>query len=162
MRGKSALFAAALAAALAAAPLARALDFKPYARGSFAELKKAHAGRPFIAHYWSVTCAPCLAELGEWAKIVARKPGFDVVFVNTDGPGDRARAVLRLDKAGLASGAHYAFDDDFAEKLFYEADPTWRGELPFTALVDGAGGVVTVVGAVDDPLIVDWLAKSAR
>ena len=31
--------------------------------------------------------------------------------------------------------------------------------MPFTALVAPDGGVVTVTGAVDDPLITEWLTK---
>jgi hypothetical protein len=38
----------------------------------------------------------------------------------------------------------------------------WRGELPYTALVDAEGQLVTVTGAVDDPLIVEWLGKTGR
>ncbi len=152
------LLSLVLAFALAASN-AYALDFKPYGRGAFAQLTKAHAGKPLIVHFWSVTCPPCLAELPQWAKIVAEKKGIDVVFVNTDSDEDRARAQARIEKAGLSNAAHYGFADDFVEKLYFEADKTWRGELPFTALVAPDGGLVTVTGAIDDPLIVEWLEK---
>lgn len=154
MRLLSFLFAIALAAGGA-----HALDFKPYARGAFAALAKAHAGRPLIVHFWSVTCPPCIAELPQWAKIVAEKKGIDVVFVNTDSEEDRPRAQARLEKAGLSNATHYGFSDDFVEKLYFEADKSWRGEMPFTALVAPDGGLVTVTGAVDDPLIAEWLEK---
>lgn len=154
------LFALALALALAASGAA-AFDFKPYARGAFAQLTKAHAGRPLIVHFWSVTCPPCLVELPQWAKFAAEKRGIDLVFVNTDSDEDRARAQARIEKAGLSNADHYGFADDFVEKLYFEADKTWRGELPFTALVGPDGGVVTVTGAIDDPLIVEWLEKRA-
>lgn len=148
-----------LALSLAASG-ARALDFKPYGRGAFAQLIKAHAGRPLMAHFWSVTCPPCIAELPQWAKIIEEHKGIDVVFVNTDDEEDRARAVARLEKAGLAKATHYGFSDSFVEKLYFEADKSWRGELPFTALVAPDGGVTTVTGAIDDPLVIAWLAKS--
>jgi thiol-disulfide isomerase/thioredoxin len=148
-----------LSVALAASGAAFALDFKPYGRGDFAKIVKAHAGKPLILHYWSVTCPPCLAELPQWKKIVDERTDIDVVFVNTDDESDRARASAWLEKAGLTGAAHYGFADDFAEKLHFEADKTWRGEMPFTALVAPDGGVVTVTGAVDDPLITGWLEK---
>jgi thiol-disulfide isomerase/thioredoxin len=156
MRLLSLVFAFALAASGAAA-----LDFKPYGRGAFAQLTKAHAGRPLLVHFWSVICPPCLVELPQWAKLVAEQKGIDVVFVNTDDEEDRGRAQARIEKAGLTNAEHYGFADDFVEKLYFEADTTWRGELPFTALVAPDGGVVTVTGAVDDPLIVEWLQKRA-
>jgi len=139
---------------------ALALDFKPYGRGAFAELVKAHAGRPLMMHFWSVTCPPCLLELPQWAKVVAENKSVDVLFVNIDDEEDRARVEARAEKAGLAKAAHYAFADSFVEKLYFEVDTMWRGELPFTALVAPDGGVTTVTGAVDDPLVTAWLAKN--
>lgn len=135
------------------------MEFKPYKRGSFAELRKAHAGRPLVAHFWSVTCAPCLSELPEWAKIARRDNAFDIVFVNTDRDSDRARAEKRLEKAGLTQATHYGFADSFEERLYFEADPSWRGELPFTALIGANGGVTTVIGEMDDPSIMKWMEK---
>lgn len=135
------------------------LDFKPYGRGDFDKIVKTHAGKPLILHYWSVTCPPCLAELPQWKKIVDERKDIDILFVNTDGDEDHARAAARLEKTGLSGAKHYGFADDFVEKLYFEADTTWRGEMPFTALVAPDGGVVTVTGAVDDPLIVGWLEK---
>jgi thiol-disulfide isomerase/thioredoxin len=141
---------------------ASALDFKPYGRGAFAQIVKAHGGRPLVIHFWSVTCPPCIAELPQWAKMLEAQKGVDIIFVNTDGEEDRPRAEARLEKAGLGKAAHYGFADDFVEKLYFEADRSWRGELPFTALVAPDGQVTTVTGAVDDPLVVNWLGKAGR
>ena len=153
-------FLLALAFALAASD-ADAFDFKPYGRGAFAQLSKTHVGKPLVVHFWSVTCPPCLVELPQWAKIAAEKKGIDFVFVNTDSDEDRARAQARIEKVGLANADHYGFADDFVEKLYFEADKGWRGELPFTALIAPDGAVTTVTGAIDDPAIVDWLQKRA-
>lgn len=148
---------------LALTPAAAAgLEFGPYGRGGFAQLRKAHAGRPLVVHFWSVTCPPCLAELPDWGKFVREKKDIDIVFVNTDPDGDRARAVARLEKAGLAEAAHFGFSDSFAERLYFEADKGWRGELPFTALIGADGAVETVTGAIDDPAIAEWLAKAGK
>jgi thiol-disulfide isomerase/thioredoxin len=138
---------------------ARALDFKPYGRGAFAQIVKAHAGRPLMMHFWSITCPPCIVELPQWAKIIDERGNVDIVLVNVDGEEDQPRALARLEKAGLGKATHYAFADDFVEKLYFEADKSWRGELPFTALVAPDGGVTTVTGAIDDPLVTKWLEK---
>lgn len=159
---RMALALALPALALLAQQDALAFEFKPYGRGAFAQLRKDHAGKPLIVHFWSVTCPPCLVELPAWAKLLRERTGLDVVFVSADGENDRARAAMRMEKAGLASAAHYAFADDFAERLYFEVDQSWRGELPFTALVAPDGGLVTVTGAIDDPLIAGWLAKTAK
>ncbi len=141
---------------------AEASEFRPYVRGSFAELRKQHLGRPLIVHFWSVACPPCLAELPDWAKIANDRKSVDIVFVNADRDVERPRAQSRIDKAGLSNLVHYGFADDFVDRLYFEADPMWRGELPFTTLVGADGELVTVTGAVDDPLIQEWLAKAGK
>jgi thiol-disulfide isomerase/thioredoxin len=152
------LLGAAVLAFCAAAP-APAVEFQPYGRGAFAGIVKAHAGRPLIVHFWSVTCPPCLVELPQWAKMLGELKGVDIVFVNVDEEEERPRAEARAEKAGLGKAAHFGFADNFVEKLYFEADKGWRGELPFTALVAPDGGVTTVTGAVDDPLVAKWLEK---
>jgi thiol-disulfide isomerase/thioredoxin len=150
-------WALALAISSLVGTSAFAIDFKPYGRGAFAQIAKAHAGRPLIIHFWSVTCPPCIAELPQWTKMTAERKDIDIVFVNVDGDEDRPRAEARAEKAGLGKANHYGFADDFVEKLYFEADTAWRGELPFTALVAPGGGVTAVTGAIDDPLLTKWL-----
>ena len=115
-----------------------------------------------MVHFWSVTCPSCLAELPDWAKIAAERKALDIVFVNADPDNDRPRAQGRIDKAGLSSLVQYGFADDFVERLYFEADKSWRGELPFTALIGADGALVTVTGTIDDPLIADWLARAGK
>ena len=151
--------AGALLALCAGAP-AFAFDFQPYGRGAFGQILKAHAGRSLIVHFWSVTCPPCLVELPQWAKMLDERKGVDIVFVNVDDDEERPRAESRAEKAGLGKGKHYGFSDSFVEKLYFEADKKWQGELPFTALVASDGAVTTVAGAVDDPVVAKWLEKN--
>ena len=82
--------------------------------------------------------------------------------MNADPDNDRPRAQSRIDKAGLSSLVQYGFADDFVERLYFEADKSWRGELPFTALIGADGALVTVTGTIDDPLIADWLARAGK
>ena len=110
MKGCRARFLAGLMAlgfVMAAAP-AQALEFKPYARGSFAELRKAHAGRPLLVHFWSVTCAPCLAELSDWARIARERKEIDIVFVNADGQRERVKAGARWKRQSWRASVNMA------------------------------------------------------
>jgi len=140
---------------------ALALDFKPYGRGDYETLVKAHAGRPLIIHFWSVTCPACVAELPQWEKLIGGHKDVDILFIDTDDEEERDRAAMRMEKAGLATASHYAFADSFAEKLYFEVDRNWRGELPFTALVTPDGVRTTVTGGLDDPQMAAWLSKNA-
>jgi thiol-disulfide isomerase/thioredoxin len=157
---RHALLAAGLAVCAAAS--AAAADLEPFARGSYAMIRRAHAGRPLAVHFWSVTCPTCVAELADWAKIARERRDVDFVFVNADGAGDRARVEARMDKAGLRQEANFGFADDFVERLYFEVDRNWSGELPFTALIAADGAAATVIGAIDDPQIEGWLAREAK
>jgi thiol-disulfide isomerase/thioredoxin len=160
-RSRHALFAAGLALC-AAAPAAVAGDLEPFARGSYAVIRDAHAGRPLVVHFWSVTCPTCVAELADWARIARERREVDFVFVNADAAGDRARVEARMDKAGLRQQANFGFADDFVDRLYFEVDRNWSGELPFTALVGPKGETATVIGALDDPQIKTWLASATK
>lgn len=156
------LFAAGLIVCAIAPPTAVAGDFAPFARGSFAELCKTHAGRPLVVHFWSVTCPACVAELGDWAKIGRDRPNIGIVFVNTDREHERARVENRLQAAGLLQAINFAFADQFVERLYFEVDRYWSGELPFTALIGAGGATTTVIGALDDPQIAAWFEREGK
>jgi len=176
-RKRHALFAAGLVACAAAqfvaeqaawgqaawGQAASGQEIAPYARGSFDSIRKAHAGRPLVVHFWSVTCSICVAELADWGRLARETPGVDFVFVNADPENDRRRAEVRMEKAGIRQAANFAFADRFVERLYFEVDRHWEGELPFTALVAANGGTQTVIGALDETQIKSWLGgKGAR
>jgi hypothetical protein len=108
-----------------------------------------------------VTCPACVAELPQWEKLIGAHKDVDILFIDTDDEEERDRAAMRMEKAGLATASHYAFADSFAEKLYFEVDRNWRGELPFTALVTSEGVRTTITGGLDDPQMAAWLSKNA-
>ncbi|CAN2535395.1 hypothetical+protein [Methylocapsa aurea] len=158
----SAFWAPAASAQAAAVQAVSAQEIAPFSRGSFDSIRKAHAGRPLIVHFWSVTCAICVAELADWGKLARETPGVDFVFVNADPESDRRRAEARMEKAGLRQAANFAFADRFVERLYFEVDRHWEGEMPFTALVAADGGLMTEIGALDDLKLARWLEGKGR
>ncbi|ATQ67587.1 MULTISPECIES: TlpA family protein disulfide reductase [Methylosinus] len=155
-----ALLAAGLAAC-AAAPAA-ASDPEPFAEGSYALIRKAHAGRPLIVHFWSVACPTCVLELADWARLARERRDIDFVFVNADRLRDRHRVEARMDKVGLRQAANFAFAEESVDQLYREVDHHWSGELPFTALIGADGETRTAAGALDSPPIKRWLAPEAK
>lgn len=139
------------------APAARAEAPRPFVAGSWAEIRAAHAGWPLLAHLWSLTCAPCLVELPRWAELARAHPDAAVVLIATDPPEDAARVAAALERAGLGGIESWQFADAFTERLRFELDPRWRGELPRTLLLD-PGGAATAVRGSDMPAVEAWLA----
>ncbi len=148
----------ALAASLLAHDAARAATIEPYVRGSFAAIRANHAGRPLVVHFWSVTCPPCLIEMPRLAARL-KGGGFDLVLVATDPIEQRDRIAGRLDKFGLLDAPNFAYADPFEERLRFEADRAWRGELPFTVLVRPDGGTTAVTGELETAVLDAWLAQ---
>lgn len=142
--------------ALVMATAAQAADIRSLGLGDWAALRAAHAGRPTIVHLWSLTCAPCLAELPEWSRV----RGAELVLVATDPVEQAPRLNAVLGRAGLAGVESWAFADPYTEKLRFEIDRRWRGELPRTLLIGADGSVEVVSGTMDPERLRHWLEKA--
>lgn len=148
----------ALVALMLAAP-AGAADIKPFGRGSWESLRAAHAGRPLIVHLWSLTCAPCLAELPNWTSLKRAYPHMNIVLVATDPMEQAPRLTSTLARAGLGQIESWAFADPFTERLRFEIDRRWRGELPRTLLIAVDGSTEAISGVVDGDTVTRWLKR---
>jgi hypothetical protein len=134
---------------------------RAFGEGSWHDLTEAHKGRPLIIHYWSIACAPCLAELPAWGKFVAANPAAPLVLVNWEGrpqPADKIRATLT--KSGLAGVETWALADGFEQKIRFAIDRDWMGELPRTQLIGRDGKVTTISGAMDFSKLAAWLEEA--
>lgn len=153
------LAALILALMLAAGPASA--ETRPFVKGSWPPLLQAHAGRPLVVHFWSLTCAPCLAELPQWRELRRRHPEMDLVMIATDPIEDAPRLERTLARAGLAGVEGWAFADGFAERLRFEIDRTWQGELPMTRLIGRGGDAETVIGPLPPSVLAQWLGRQS-
>jgi thiol-disulfide isomerase/thioredoxin len=160
MRKSLLLALAVLAPLLADANSGAAGEMQPFVRGSWQHIRAAHAGRPFVVHFWGVTCGPCRVEMPSWGKLLAERPNLDLVLINADLVPDEPKAAFAmLAKAGLANAENWIFDDGFAERLRYEIDPRWSGEIPLTYLIGRDGARTTIEGVADLAKIRQWLGE---
>jgi len=158
------MFLAALALLLL--PLAARADdgaLRPFVRGSWKALTKAHDGRPIVVHFWGLTCGPCLVELPAWTAELKKRPGLELVLVDASPFGDEPGEVkTALIKAGLAKQENWLFADSFEERLRFEIDPKWRGEMPYTLLIGRDGKAEKVSGLMDFKMLDIWLDKQSK
>ena len=137
-------------------------DVKPFVRGSWQQLRGAHAGQPLVVHFWGVTCAPCMVELPNWGQLQRERPNARIVFVAADPvPVERPQIEAAISKARIGSGENWMFADVFGERLRYEVNPTWAGELPYTAIIGRDGKASFVSGVTDLRTIRAWLDQQA-
>jgi thiol-disulfide isomerase/thioredoxin len=132
-------------------------DLHSFVRGSWQELRQAHAGQPLIVHFWGVTCGPCRAEMPQWGQFLKQHPGFPLVTIDADlVPNDASSVKTMLAQDGLSGAENWTFDDDFVERLRYEIDPRWQGDIPRTLLIARDGTVTTIEGVADFAKVASW------
>jgi thiol-disulfide isomerase/thioredoxin len=145
-----------------AAP-AMAANPQPFGKGSWQALRQRHAGHSTVVHFWGLTCGPCLTELPQWGKFAQAESDVDLVMVAADPvPEPAASLAANLAKAGLAKTESWSFADPFTEKLQFEVDPNWRGELPFTVMIGRDGSVSSTLGTVDFVELRNWAERQAN
>jgi thiol-disulfide isomerase/thioredoxin len=121
---------------------------------------RAHAGRPTLVHFWGVTCGPCKIELPLLGQFMKEHPELDVVMISADlVPNLPGAARGMLDKAGLGTAENWLFSDGFVERLRFEIDPAWQGEIPRTMLIAQDGTVTTIEGSTEMPDLEKWLLQ---
>jgi thiol-disulfide isomerase/thioredoxin len=154
-----------LAALLSVVPFwsAEAADPQSFERGSWTKLREAHAGQPTVIHFWGLTCGPCLVELPHWGALQAARPDLRLVLIAADPlPQHPERLAATLAKAGLDKAESWSFTDRFYERLRYEIDPAWAGELPRTVMIDRNGKATVLPGVADLAQIRQWLDAQSK
>lgn len=142
-----------------ATPL-RAEEPRPFVVGSMAKIAKQEKNRPVAVVLWSLTCAPCIAEMPIWSKMQSKYPNLRLVFVSTDDITDSDRIQNLLKRHGLQSVESWAFADSFVERLRYDIDKNWNGELPRTYLSQpGKKDFRPITGMISEDDLNAWLAK---
>lgn len=137
---------------------AGAIELHPFVKGSWHELRRVHAGRPTIVHFWGVTCGPCRVEMPEWGRLLRERPDMNLVMVDADlVPNEPDKVIAMLARTGVDAAEQWRFDDDYEERLRYEVDPQWHGEIPYTILIARDGTTTTVAGAAEPARIRAWL-----
>jgi thiol-disulfide isomerase/thioredoxin len=126
----AALRVAAMVLACAASLGAAATELRSFGPTTLAQVKREHAGKPFVLALWSVHCAPCLEEMAVWRELRARYPSVPIVLVAADVPDERERVQRFLAKNDPGSVEAFVFEDEFEERIRFGIDPRWRGELP--------------------------------
>jgi thiol-disulfide isomerase/thioredoxin len=160
---KRLLLAALFVVCLSAAPGAETpseLTLKPFVRGSWQDVLRSHAGRPTLVHFWGVTCGPCKVELPLLGQFMKDHSEIDVVMISADLVPNLDNATrAMLEKAGLGKAENWIFSDGFVERLRFEIDPAWQGDIPRTLLIGRDGTVTPIEGSAEIADLEKWLAQ---
>lgn len=144
---------------LALTPPVAAQEIRPFFSGSIKEITAARQGKPFILGMWSLTCTHCREELFLLSSMAKKYPNLDLVLVATDTPEEGDAISATLSQSGLGGAQALVFADPFAERLRFEIDSKWHGELPRTYLYDPSHKTQAFSGKPDALHLEQWLKK---
>lgn len=141
-------------------PLAAAQDMKSFVRGSQQAILSAHHGKPFILALWSVDCSHCRDDLMLLGRLAKKYPKLDVVLVSTDTPEQKQALAQTLQRYRLGRAESWVFADSFAERLRYEIDPQWYGELPRTYFFGAQEKTEAISGRLEPEQVERWIREN--
>ena len=131
----------------------------PFVKGTFTAMQQEYSGQKIIISFWSETCSACMKEMGYWSTLKSENPELGILMVSTDSIENKKAIESILADRKLAELPSWAFADDFLERLYYDVDPSWHGELPLTFLVNEQGITEKIMGLVNHEKISTWVKK---
>ena len=107
-------------------------DLKPFDAGSYQKILENNANKPFLFIIWSITCSSCLKEMPLIGAINQKNPQLKIIMLATDDISevDQIQAILK--KNSLSDVESWSYASENTQKLQFEIDPKWYGELPRT------------------------------
>lgn len=141
------------------APAMAAQEIKPFVRGSYQQIVAARQGKPFIVNFWSLTCSYCMVELAMLKKLKIKYPRLDLVLVSTDTPEEEKAVSATLAKFSLGKAEAWVFADSYTERLRFEIDKKWQGELPRTYFFSPKKEVTAISGKLEYKEVEQWVEE---
>jgi thiol-disulfide isomerase/thioredoxin len=117
---------------IASTTYAETNTLKPFTSGSYKQLLESNANKPFMLVIWSITCSSCLKDMALLNKMHKANPKINMVMLSTDDTSATEQVQQILAKNELTGLENWLFADENPQKLRYEIDSKWYGELPRT------------------------------
>src|SRR5450432_85643 len=107
-----------------------------------------------LINVWSASSEASEQEFPDFVTInrMYRDRDFEFISISLDEPGNRDKALQFL-QLQQASNSNYLFNLNDKDKMMKAIDPSWRGVLPYTMLVEPGGKMVYAKDGAIDPAI---------
>ena len=67
-----------------------------------------------------------------------------------------------LERPACRSAENWIFSDGFVERLRFEIDPGWQGDIPRTLLISREGTITTIEGSAEMAEVEKWSAQQRQ
>ena len=135
--------------------------FSAFVKGSFSQIQLKHKGSPYIIAFWSETCAYCMKELALFGRLLKEYPQIKLITITTDPFLEDETVQQIISSKNIEETETWIFADNFAERLYYDINPRWRGELPLTYFFDRNNKMIKHMGVVKEDELVKWLTEQS-
>lgn len=109
---------------------------KPFATGSYQQMLASNANQPFMLVVWSITCSSCLKDMALLSSLHKKRPELKMIMLAADDISEANQIQPILEKNHLSGVENWVYADENTQKLQFEIDPKWYGELPRTYFFD--------------------------
>ena len=139
--------------------LSFAYDFMPFDMNTRQVIEKRYIDQPLIISFWSIDCPYCIDDLKKLGKALSKNTNVQLITVCVDGKESAKKAERILSQANLPKHEQYQYAEVDEDRLRYNIDPAWYGELPRTYFYDAAHQVTPLSGKISNSFLDKWFKK---
>lgn len=109
-----------------------------FTSGSYQQILASNADQPFMLVIWSINCSSCLKDMELLSGIHKSRPELKMIMLAADELSASEQIQQILEKNQLSGIENWVYAEENTQKLQFEIDPKWYGELPRTYFFDKA------------------------
>ncbi|WP_190238426.1 TlpA family protein disulfide reductase [Candidatus Methylopumilus universalis] len=122
-------------------------------------IEKRYIDQPLIISFWSIDCPYCIDDLKKLGKALSKNTNVKLITVCVDGKESAKKAERILSQANLPKHEKYQYAEVDEDRLRYNIDPAWYGELPRTYFYDATHQVTPLSGKISNSFLDKWFKK---
>jgi thioredoxin-related protein len=128
-----------------------------FVKGSFNQIKAQYQGQAHIIVFWSKDCAYCMKELSFLGDNLNNYPTVKLTTISADIFLDKTAVQKQMKAHNLDDVDAWVFSDAVAQKLYFDVDPRWHGELPLMYLIKPDNTIKRQIGYMKQEDLLTWL-----
>ena len=136
-----------------------AYEFMPFEINTRNVIEKKYLNQPLIISFWSIDCPYCIDDLKKLGKALSKNTNVQLITVCVDGKESAKKAERILSQANLPKHEQYQYAEVDEDRLRYNIDPAWYGELPRTYFYDATHQVTPLSGKISNSFLDKWFKK---